>query len=83
MTEQDRITRGRMGRIDRLTADLRDALHALLRAGKTQREILDIMNGKLAELDEAPLSAAGLNRYVKQGLDPRNRGAQPDRKSVR
>ena len=64
MTDQDRITRGRMGRIDRLEAEHRDTLHALLRAGKTQREILAIMNEVLAEHGEEPLSAAGLNRYV-------------------
>ena len=64
MTDKDRLTRGRMGRIDRLEADLRDMLHALLRGGKTQREILDLMNQVLGERGEEPLSAAGLNRYV-------------------
>ena len=64
MTDQDRITRGRMGRIDQLDAEHREVLHKMVRAGKTQREILSTMNEVLAEHGEEPLSAAGLNRYI-------------------
>ena len=64
MTDQDRITRGRMGRIDQLDEGLRDLVHRMLRAGKTQKDIRGTLNAALAERGEAPVGAASLNRYV-------------------
>lgn len=64
MTEQGRVTRGQMGRIDQLDGDLRETIHKMLRGGRTQREILAITNEALAERGEKPVGAASLNRYV-------------------
>ena len=64
MTNQDRITRGRMGRLDQLDEDLREAVHRMLRAGKAQKQILGILNAALEERSEKPIGAASLNRYV-------------------
>ena len=57
-------SRGRPNRVDLLPEDLREQLHSLLRNKQiTQKEILEIVNPALVEQGEAPLSAAGLNRY--------------------
>ncbi len=64
MTERDRITRGRMGRVDRLDGELRETVHRMLRAGRTQKEILGVLNAALGERGEEPIGAASLNRYV-------------------
>lgn len=53
-----------MGRIDQLDEDLRDLVHRMLRAGRTQKDILASLNGALGEREEAPVGAASLNRYV-------------------
>ena len=64
MTDQDRITRGRMGRIDQLDEDLRETINRMLRGGNTQKRILEIVNASLEDREEAPIGAASLNRYV-------------------
>ena len=57
-------TRGRLGRIQRLPGELKSYLDRRLREGATQADIRREMAPLLAELDEAPLSAGGLNRYA-------------------
>ena len=64
MTDQGRITRGRMGRIDQLDEELRETVHKMLRAGRTQKDILAVLNTELGSREEAPVGAASLNRYV-------------------
>ncbi len=64
MTEAGKVTRGRMGRIDQLREDLRDAIHKSLRGGVPQKTILQEVNAALAESGDKPISAASLNRYV-------------------
>ncbi|MXW01605.1 MAG: DUF3486 family protein [Holophagales bacterium] len=60
----ERVTRGRMSRIDALDPELKDELNQLLRSGVTQKEILERLRGPLEARGEKPLSAAGLNRYA-------------------
>lgn len=62
---EDRVSRGRTGRIDQMPDDLREMLHAHLRdKGLTQAEILERINVLLAERGAPPLSRSGLNRYA-------------------
>ena len=64
MTDRDRITRGRVGRIDQLDEDLRETILKMLRGGTTQAHIVEAVSAALAERGEPPISAASLNRYV-------------------
>ena len=64
MTEEGRITRGRVGRIDQLDEGLRETIHKMLRGGKTQARIVEVVSTALAERGEPPISAASLNRYI-------------------
>ena len=64
MTDEARITRGRMGRIDQLDEELRETIHRLLRSGATQKDIRAGVNAALEERGEEPIGAASLNRYV-------------------
>ena len=64
MGERERITRGRVGRIDQLDEDLRETIHKMLRGGKTQNRIVEVVSAALAERGEQPISTASLNRYV-------------------
>ena len=57
-------TRGRMGRIQQLPAELRAYIDRRLREGITQAAIIQETRDMLAEVGEPPLSAAGLNRYA-------------------
>lgn len=63
MTDE-RVTRGRMGRIQQLPQDLQDLLNRLLREGVTQAEILRQLNPLLEQRGERPVSRSGLNRYT-------------------
>ena len=60
----ERATRGRMGRIEQLPAELKSRIDELLRSGVSQREILRRLEGPLQEIGEPPLSRSGLNRYA-------------------
>ena len=61
---ENRITRGRVGRIDQLDEDLRETIHRMLRAGSTQKRIGEVVNAALEERGETPISLASLNRYT-------------------
>ena len=56
--------RGRMSRIQRLPDPIRDRLHALLRGGVAQADILARLAPLLAEAGEQPISRSGLSRYA-------------------
>ena len=60
----EKITRGRMGRIQQLPQTIQDRIHVLLRGGVTQADILRQTEPLLKSIGEKPLSAAGLNRYA-------------------
>lgn len=57
-------TRGRPSRIDGLPPEIRAYIDRRLREGATQAAVRTETAGMLAEIDEAPLSAGGLNRYT-------------------
>ncbi len=57
-------TRGWMGRIHQLPADLRERVNRRLRDGATQADIVREMAPVLAERGLPPLSKSGLNRYT-------------------
>lgn len=57
-------TRGRMSRIQQLPTELRERLDCLLRAGVSQRAILEQLAPLLDEAGEAPISRSALNRYA-------------------
>lgn len=57
-------TRGRMGRIQQLPAELRSYVDRRLREGAAQQAIIQETRDMLADLGEPPLSSSGLNRYA-------------------
>lgn len=63
MTDE-RPTRGRPSRIDRLPAPIRERLDDMLRRGATQADILRRLEGPLRDAGEPPLSRSGVNRYA-------------------
>ena len=67
-----------MGRIQRLPQGLRETIDRLLAEGVPQTEIRAQLEPLLARIGEAPLSAAGLNRYAAkwEGIDVRIRAAR-------
>ena len=65
-SNRPKSTRGRMSRIQRLPAEIKQALDQLLASGVPQTSILKQLKPLLTEAGERPLSAAGLNRYATQ-----------------
>lgn len=63
MTDE-RITRGRMGRIDALDADIRALVDKHLPTGLALTEIRRRVNAVLEERGEKPISYSSLNRYA-------------------
>lgn len=64
MNAGDGPTRGRPSRLDTLPPEIRAYVDRRLREGATQAAVRTETAGMLAEIDEAPLSAGGLNRYT-------------------
>lgn len=60
MSAGDGPTRGRPSRLDTLPPEIRAYVDRRLREGATQAAVRTETAGMLAEIDEAPLSAAGL-----------------------
>ena len=58
--------RGRMSRIQQLPKALKDRLDELLRAGVSQRAILDQLGPLLSDAGERPVSRSALNRYAQR-----------------
>ena len=59
-----RVTRGRPSRIEQLPPEIRDACNALLRSGRTQREILRRLNLEVCATGQDPISKSSLSRYA-------------------
>ncbi|MYE01613.1 MAG: DUF3486 family protein [Alphaproteobacteria bacterium] len=53
-----------MGRIEEIGGELKDTVDRLLRAGTSQRQILEALKPLCEAAGEAPISAGGLNRYA-------------------
>ena len=64
MADEERIARGRMGRVDRQPQHLRDTINRMDREGAHQTDILDTINPEVVAAGEAPISAASLSRYL-------------------
>lgn len=60
----ERVTRGRMGRIDALDAEFKGLVHRYLRTGLPLTQIQRLVNEVLTEAGEKPLSYSSLNRYA-------------------
>ena len=56
--------RGRMSRIEEIGGEIKDTVDRLLRAGTSQRRILDALKPLCEAAGEQPISAGGLNRYA-------------------
>ena len=65
-TKNKAARRGKPGRIESLSVELRALIDNMLAAGSTQADILRKTQGILAEQGEPPLSAGGLNRYTQK-----------------
>ena len=63
-TDTSKPTRGRMSRIQKLPAKIKQTLDQLLASGVAQKSILEQLKPLLTQAGERPLSAAGLNRYA-------------------
>lgn len=59
----ERVTRGRMGRIDALDAELQALVNRYLRTGLPQTEVQRRINAELKKAGEKPISYSSLNRY--------------------
>ena len=60
----DKVTRGRMSRIQQLPPEIKAYLDRRLREGASQAEVREETAAMLAEIDEPPLSRSGVNRYA-------------------
>ena len=60
----ERVTRGRMGRIDALAEDVQGLINRHLRGGLPLTQIREVVNKRLVEAGEKPLSYSSLNRYA-------------------
>ena len=66
MSADNGPTRGRPSRFDTLPPEIRAYVDRRLREGATQASVRRETAGMLADADEAPLSAGGLNRYTQK-----------------
>ena len=65
MTDE-RVTRGRKGRIDALDDDVQDLIHRHLRGGLPLTEICRIVNGRLKAAGDQPISYSSLSRHAQK-----------------